>query len=136
MAGNIPGEPQESPRISRKLPSLINSVGKVTLPQYRAQSILDIAGRVVQADSVDQFLDELLPYPTSRRRSLKIPKRPHINASNNPFRTLQRAGNMSEEKVVKLFVSTLTVGRSRSGAHYPTTRPLPSRNITLRRGWV
>ncbi|PIL32483.1 hypothetical protein GSI_05186 [Ganoderma sinense ZZ0214-1] len=107
MAGNIPGEPQESPRISRKLPSLINSVGKVTLPQYRAQSILDIAGRVVQADSVDHFLDELLPYPASCKRSLRIPKRPRIDPSNNPFRTLKNAGNMSEEKVVKLFAAAL-----------------------------
>ncbi len=141
MANNMPGVPQESPRVSRKLPSLINSVSKVTLPQYRAQSILDIAGRVVQAESVDQFLDELLPYPSSRKRALRIPKRPRIDDSKNPFRTLEKAGNMSEDKVVRHFVSTPAVGCSCSQAashiHYRyNTRPLPSRNTTLRQGWA
>ncbi|KAI1786097.1 hypothetical protein LXA43DRAFT_79682 [Ganoderma leucocontextum] len=104
MAGD---GPEESPRVSRKLPSLLNSVGKVTLPQYRAQSILDIAGRVVQAESVDEFLDELLPYPTSRKRALRIPKRPRVNTSNNPFRSLEKAGKMSEDKVVRLFAAAV-----------------------------
>ncbi|KAI1781851.1 hypothetical protein LXA43DRAFT_593736 [Ganoderma leucocontextum] len=104
MAGD---GPEESPRVSRKLPSLLNSVGKVTLPQYRAQSILDIAGRVVQAESVDEFLDELLPYPASRKRALRIPKRPRVNTSNNPFRSLEKAGKMSEDKVVRLFAAAV-----------------------------
>ena len=110
MAQNQHPALEASPCISRKVGSVINSVGKITLPQYRAQSILDIAGRVVQAESIIEFLDELLPYPSSGEEERALPARTRRNASNNPFGSLAKADKVTEAKVVRLFVSA-TVSR-------------------------
>ncbi|EJF59460.1 hypothetical protein DICSQDRAFT_172054 [Dichomitus squalens LYAD-421 SS1] len=91
---------EESPYITRKLPSVVKSVGEVSLDQYRVQSIKDLAGRAVQADDVEEFFNLHLPCPGFRKqkrgaKAFKCPK-------NNPFAALEDADKMSEVKVVRL----------------------------------
>ncbi|TBU36339.1 hypothetical protein BD309DRAFT_820048, partial [Dichomitus squalens] len=93
-------ELEASPYITRKLPSVIKSTGQVSLHQYRAQSIQDLAGRAVQAEDVEEFFNFHLPCPGFRKqkcraKTFKCPK-------NNPFAALEGADKMSEVKVVRL----------------------------------
>ncbi|KAI1786104.1 hypothetical protein LXA43DRAFT_1099549 [Ganoderma leucocontextum] len=133
MAENQPLPLEASPCISRKVGSLINSVGKISLPQYRAQAVLDIAGRVVQAESVDEFLDELLPYSCSGEERCRLPRRPRRNASNNPFRALAKAGNMSEAKVVRLFAAAVKEHNLTPGMGLGRCQHKPDRRKKMRK---
>lgn len=110
---------QATPCKTRTVRTLQGCTGKLKLPQYRAQSVIDAAECVVQLDSVEQFMDELLPYPVSRKRARKIPKRPPVKASNHPFRTLEKADSMREDRVVRLFVSRFALS-SVSTSHVTT----------------
>ncbi|KAI1781859.1 hypothetical protein LXA43DRAFT_1105197 [Ganoderma leucocontextum] len=90
-----------SPCISRKSPSLIKSIGTVSLEQFRAQLVQDLAGRAVQAEDVDEFLDQLLPCPGAHKRSRRASRVP--SKEENPFAALKDADKMTEAKVVRLF---------------------------------
>ena len=87
--------PEQSPR---KLESTTCSIGRLlTLKQRRLQSTEDMANHTIKADSVMQFLDELLP------RSPDTPPRPP--QVTNPFEILEDADRLVESEVMELFVS-------------------------------
>ncbi|TBU21216.1 hypothetical protein BD311DRAFT_734591 [Dichomitus squalens] len=100
---------KHTPAILRNVRSLVKCTGKLTLPHYRAQSVIDTADRVAGTDDVQEFLDEFLPYDVPQKRKLRTPKRSKVKLANHPFRTLEKADLMSEDKVVRLFMSAAAV---------------------------
>ena len=100
-----PGELEMSPCMSRKSPSLSKSVGTVSLEQFRAQLVQDLAGRAVQAEDIDEFLDQLLPCPGANKRRKRACQKPPKEV--NPFVALKDADKMTEADVVRIFVSTV-----------------------------
>ncbi|PIL32464.1 hypothetical protein GSI_05166 [Ganoderma sinense ZZ0214-1] len=102
MMDSLPsGELEMSPCISRKSPSLSKSVGTVSLEQFRAQLVQDLAGRAVQAEDIDEFLDRLLPSPGANKRRRRACRGPSKEV--NPFAALEDADKMTEADVVRLF---------------------------------
>ena len=99
------GELETSPCISRKSPSLSKSIGTVSLEQFRAQLVQDLAGRAVQAEDIDEFLDQLLPCPGANKRRKRPCQKPPKEV--NPFAGLENADKMTEADVVRLFVSPI-----------------------------
>nr|VWO95670.1 Uncharacterized protein [Ganoderma boninense] len=95
------GELETSPCISRKSPSLSKSVGTVSLEQFRAQLVQDLAGRAVQAEDIDEFLDRLLPCPGANKRRRRACR--GSSKETNPFAELKDADKMTEADVVRLF---------------------------------
>ena len=115
-----------SPCMSRKSPSLSKSVGTISLEQFRAQLVQDLAGRAVQAEDIDEFLDQLLPFPGANKRRKRACQKPPKEV--NPFAALENADKMTEADVVRLFVSTIQLNMIRDlmdplGQRYRRPRP-------------
>ncbi len=103
--------PEQSPR---KLESTTCSIGRLlTLKQRRLQSTEDMANHTIKADSVMQFLDELLPCGPD------IPSRPH--STLNPFQSLKDADSLVEIAVTELFVRDPWLNHPVIHAHMPNS---------------
>lgn len=115
-----PLDSEETPCYPRTADSVNNGIGKITLIHYRRQSTIDLANRSVRTNSVEEFLNGLLPFRPGRNSSLQRP-----TFSTNPFQELEHADTIVEAEVVELFVSTTmfmsVVGRALN-SNWPTAR--------------
>ena len=95
MASDPP--PVESPAKPYKVSSFLLALGGLDLPQYRLKSVQDMSGLFMKTDTVDEFLETFLPYPsTAPKRRLR---------TKNPFESLVDADRELETDVVEEFVS-------------------------------
>ena len=99
-----PPDSEETPCCPRTSDSVNNATGKVPLKQYRRQSTIDLANRSVRADSVEEFLNGLLPFRPGRNSNLHRP-----TLTTNPFNRLKDVDSLLETQVVELFVSAIVV---------------------------
>ena len=93
----LPNSSKTTPCAALKANSTETSLGGMTLPQYRIRVAHDMNGHFVKTDSVVEFLDAFLPYPSTAPKRRKRRK--------NPFETLENADKLVEAEVVVLFVS-------------------------------
>ncbi|TBU26898.1 hypothetical protein BD311DRAFT_846743 [Dichomitus squalens] len=92
---------QQSPR---KLESETHSIGRLSnLTQRRLRAAAVMANHTVKLDSVQQFLDELLP------RGPNTPECPQYEG--NPFESLSEADTKVEIEVQDLFMHAVTSGQ-------------------------
>ena len=91
---------EHTPCSARKLPSVVESVGEVELDQYRAKAAEDMANCAIHADTITEFLDELLPWPLDGEIPLRQP------LDENPFKALENADDLTEDIVTDLLVTT------------------------------
>ena len=68
-----PLDSEETPCYPRTADSVNNGIGKITLTHYRRQSTIDLANRSVRTNSVEEFLNGLLPFRPGRNSSLQRP---------------------------------------------------------------
>nr|VWO96515.1 Uncharacterized protein [Ganoderma boninense] len=92
---------EHTPCSARKLPSVIESVGEVELDQYRAKAAEDMANCAIHADTITEFLDELLPWPLDG----EIPVREPLD--ENPFKLLENADDLTEDAVTDFLANII-----------------------------
>ncbi|KAM5541562.1 hypothetical protein V8D89_004752 [Ganoderma adspersum] len=97
-----PLDSEETPCYPRTTDSVNNGTGKITLQHYRRQSTIDLANRSVRANSVEEFLNGLLPFRPGRNSNLQRP-----TLDTNPFQDLKDADTLVEAEVVELFVDAV-----------------------------
>ncbi|PIL32491.1 hypothetical protein GSI_05194 [Ganoderma sinense ZZ0214-1] len=102
MSASAPVDAEETPCYPRSADSVNNSTGKVPLKHYRRQSTIDLSNRSVRANSVEEFLNGLLPFRPGRNSNLQRP-----TLATNPFEELEDADSLVEAEVVELFVDAV-----------------------------
>ena len=87
----------ESPSKPYTVSSFRHALAGLNLDQYRLKSVQDMSGLFMKTDTVDEFLETFLPYPST------APKR--RSRTKNPFESLVDADRELETDVVEEFVS-------------------------------
>lgn len=89
----------ESPSKPYTVSSFRHALAGLNLDQYRLKSVQDMSGLFLRTDSVAEFLDTFLPYPSTAPK-----RRPRVK---NPFEGLVNANREVETDVLAKFVSPL-----------------------------